>query len=620
MKQFYNSKLRIPIFGLWIVLFCWVCGSQGTSSVLSGLELLGSAKGLALMLKADAPFLIKMEQKASAKNPGQTLLAVHCTNVIYGLEEFEFTSFPPASPVKRISVSESPVGNTIDMLFTFSQTIDDPVASKQKENRWTILLSRGFAGDFSWTAAPREKPNTENRERKIGRAQTGMSRLKDVSVLHRDRVKQLVFQFDRPTTMRLKRGQDKIMVLFVNAANGLSAGVFSPPGEPPTTIELKQVAHGGTMWLCATVSMGKESLTGALMQAFGDRLVIYCVTDSLPGLSLWSAARGQDMSYNFISIPRFTVDYDGMRKKALTDIIGDVAMENTFTIREETPKDAAMERLLVRAVAPEEKESVMAPPPAQKVLAVVRLIVTKDNVNLRSSPFAGNNVIAKVPIGTIASQTEKKKEWVKIALEDKTGWVLSAMVADSSKASQSVVAAIDKIYQQRLAREKAAEENAARDKAVLEKVDRDRLANEQFALERETQKKVALEAQVAARDSAVRYAAAIQESLQTLKNIRAKKLVEYHVYGRDPFLPLSRDADSPVPEVEDLRLVGILYDAGDRIALFEDGRSKAYALRENDPVQNGYLLRVQPDKVLFLINELGISRTYALKLSKEKEQ
>ena len=68
-------------------------------------------------------------------------------------------------------------------------------------------------------------------------------------------------------------------------------------------------------------------------------------------------------------------------------------------------------------------------------------------------------------------------------------------------------------------------------------------------------------------------------------------------------------------------LVGVLYDQVDRIGLFEDkqDKTKAYALRENDPVQNGYVLRVQPDKVLFLINELGISRTYALKLTKEKQ-
>ena len=125
---------------------------------------------------------------------------------------------------------------------------------------------------------------------------------------------------------------------------------------------------------------------------------------------------------------------------------------------------------------------------------------------------------------------------------------------------------------------------------------------------------------MASRDSAAHYAAAVQESVQTVKDLRAKKQVEYREYGRDPFLPLSLEDESAVAKVENLKLVGILYDEADRIALFEDVGGKARALRENDPVQNGYLLRVQPDKVLFLLNELGISRTYAMKLSKEKEK
>lgn len=96
------------------------------------------------------------------------------------------------------------------------------------------------------------------------------------------------------------------------------------------------------------------------------------------------------------------------------------------------------------------------------------------------------------------------------------------------------------------------------------------------------------------------------------------------MFGRDPFLPISNDEEGPVPNVENLTLVGILYDQADRIALFESSKananSKAYALRENDPVRNGYILRIQPDKVLFLLNDLGISRTYAMKLTREKEK
>jgi hypothetical protein len=116
--------------------------------------------------------------------------------------------------------------------------------------------------------------------------------------------------------------------------------------------------------------------------------------------------------------------------------------------------------------------------------------------------------------------------------------------------------------------------------------------------------------------------ASVKDTLQPAPVKTFPKLIEYQVLGRDPFLPLSQDEDGGIPNIENLQLVGILYNSRDRIALFEDMRNKekSYVLRENEPVRNGYLLRIQTDKVLFLINELGISRTYAMKLYRGKEK
>jgi hypothetical protein len=268
--------------------------------------------------------------------------------------------------------------------------------------------------------------------------------------------------------------------------------------------------------------------------------------------------------------------------------------------------------------------------------------MTKNNVPVRSEPVAGGKVTAKLPLGTVATQIDKMGAWVKIRTPETAGWVPFAMTADSARAPHAVFEAIEKFNQQRIAQEKAAEEKAAREIAAKEKAEQEKLAKENLAREREAQKKTALEtkaaqkkavletqaaqkkaaleAQASARDSAVRYAAAVQESVQTVKDMRANKQVEYHVYGRDPFLPLSQNDTSTVPDVEKIKIIGILYDEADRLALFESASGKAYVMRENDPVLNGYVLKVQPDKVLFLINELGISRTYALKLNKDKEK
>jgi uncharacterized protein YgiM (DUF1202 family) len=603
-------------------LVCCACTLHAASAVLSGLDIVGSARGVALTLRADAPFPVKLEEKPFSKNAGTVLVAVHCTDVIYGLEDFEFTSFPAGCPVSRIAVSESPAGNSIDLVLAVAGSLDRPAVAKQKDAKWIILLSHESAPDFSWSAAPQPKPAAVPAKQMPSAKQPGESRLTDISVLVRDKVELLTFSFDGPTAMRLKRDQDNLVVLFVNATSGLPITRVSPPNDPTSVIDLKQIAHGGTLWLGASVSMAQPALHSALMQAFADRLVIYTVRDSLQSLSLWSAAKGQSVQYNFVELPRFDVDIEGMKKKAVTDLSTDLPRAKTFAIREE---EAA--RAVPTAAAPDVAPA-MAPaasaaaPVAPRAPAVVRFIVTKDNVNLRTEASAGSAVVSKLAAGTVATLVAKKPEWVKVRTGDTAGWVSAAMTADSARAPKAVLDNIDRLVRARLAREKAAEEKAARGQAAKEKAQQEKLAKQKLAADREAQKKADKESRAAARDSLVRYTAAAQESVQTVKNVIARKLVEYHVYGRDPFLPLSEDEDTKVQNVEDLTLVGILYDQSDRIALFETskGREKALALRENDPVQNGYVLRIQPDKVLFLLNELGISRTYALKLTREQEK
>jgi hypothetical protein len=621
---------------LMAVILLYACASYGASAVLSGIELVGSSKGLALTLKADAPFTLTTEQKSSAKNSGQLQLTVHCTGAIYGLEDFEFTAFPAACPLKRISVTENAANNSIDLLFVFSKKLDNPVASKQKGPKWLVLLSRAATDEFTWSVQPQVKSVPAVQKQPAAQEQPGTTRLTDVTVLHRDNVKLLTFMFNGPTTMRLKRGQEKIMVLFVNTTNGLSSSRFSPPGDSQTVIELKQVLHGGTVWLGAAVTLRKDALEGALMQAFSDKLAIYSPDDTLQGLSFWSAASGKGMAYPFASIPRFAVDYDGMKKKALSDMSNDAAMGKTFAVREGEPKKMSQSPPAAQAAAVPEQE-IPAPagpaplPGAKAGTAPVRLLMAKNDVTVRAEPVSSGKAMAKLPLGTVATQIEKKGAWVKILTPEVAGWVTSAMTVDSAKASRALFQVIEKFNQQRLAQQKAAEEKAARESAAKEKAEQAKIEKEKLAQERDAQKKAALDAKMAkkkaateakqaAGDSSLRVAAAVPESLQTEKNINSKKQVEYHTYGRDPFLPLSRDEDSPVANVDNLKLVGILYDESDRIALFEDVGGKARALMENDPVQNGYVLRVQPDKVLFLLNDLGISRTYAMKLSKENEK
>jgi len=94
--------------------------------------------------------------------------------------------------------------------------------------------------------------------------------------------------------------------------------------------------------------------------------------------------------------------------------------------------------------------------------------------------------------------------------------------------------------------------------------------------------------------------------------------------NRDPFATLideTKQYNSPierrVPNVEGLRLVGIIEAEIGNSALFEDKDGYGYILKEGDKVQKGYVLRVREDRVFFQIFEYGWSRTVALNLDKE---
>ena len=106
-----------------------------------------------------------------------------------------------------------------------------------------------------------------------------------------------------------------------------------------------------------------------------------------------------------------------------------------------------------------------------------------------------------------------------------------------------------------------------------------------------------------------------------------KRLVIKYRTGnnRDPFETLINDSkkynnpvEKRVPNVEGLHLVGVIEaEGGANSALFEDKSGYGYILSEGDKVQNGYVLRVEYDRVYFQIFEYGWSRTFALNIDED---
>lgn len=103
-----------------------------------------------------------------------------------------------------------------------------------------------------------------------------------------------------------------------------------------------------------------------------------------------------------------------------------------------------------------------------------------------------------------------------------------------------------------------------------------------------------------------------------------RKVIEYQSWGRrDPFTQLvdrSRAGYMPgeVPNVETLRLVGVLKARDGSSALLEDYEGYGYILKDGDQVKNGYVVQIGQDKIIFQIKEYGWSRTIALRLETKK--
>lgn len=103
--------------------------------------------------------------------------------------------------------------------------------------------------------------------------------------------------------------------------------------------------------------------------------------------------------------------------------------------------------------------------------------------------------------------------------------------------------------------------------------------------------------------------------------IPTRAMLHYDDMGRrDPFQPLvtgmrSGFVTDQLPDIETLRLVGVLHDDIEALALLENVEGYSYILRTGDPVQNGKLIAVQGDRALFRIEDYGWSHVVALQLT-----
>lgn len=100
-----------------------------------------------------------------------------------------------------------------------------------------------------------------------------------------------------------------------------------------------------------------------------------------------------------------------------------------------------------------------------------------------------------------------------------------------------------------------------------------------------------------------------------------KNRVIYNTFGiRDPFIPLEPDDVEGGLNIDQMRVVGIIYSPTRPMAVLEHVSQSglSVALREGDAIQNGRVLKILRDQVVFVLEEFGVTRQFTLKLQVPK--
>lgn len=91
---------------------------------------------------------------------------------------------------------------------------------------------------------------------------------------------------------------------------------------------------------------------------------------------------------------------------------------------------------------------------------------------------------------------------------------------------------------------------------------------------------------------------------------------------RDPFisvLELQREGMREL-EVETASYYGMIQGKNGRMALFKDATGMGYVFYEGQKVASGVLLKIEPDSVIFKIDEYGTVRTKVIKMKTTKNK
>ncbi len=592
--------------------------------MLSGMEIISGTKGTILSLRSDNPI------KCTVSNPAKALVRIVIPGCVYGLEEFSYSKFGKESPVASIIAVEKKDGSAIVLTVTLKEAIGDVPAVKIKNRDTYILLSRNAGNAYSWKAVSVPKPAAVVTKEDQGELKavsveensynstedktvnSSIGKLIDIAMVCREQVCRVNFKFSGNVLKDVYRNHDSLICTFSKVENGLVKKSFD---LFPQTVYRKVLLSENKKdkKVIAKVIIDTAAYQAMVNIVFEDssQFTVMALNKESSYNAFWNAHSGAVWEHELTHVKPFEVDLRKLGERAEKDAAVNIPDGPVFRIGDfySGPSEGKIEQIEIAGNGVEEKQQsdataagksaeVTQNTPGEDSLHKSKLegsdmvVINADEVNIRRGPSVNSPAIAKAMRGMTAFRKKTANNWTQITLNGSTGWINNRFVLSPEIVGEEKENQIDPVVESSLFQLQKKEGSTTNLSSFS-------VPNDSIAIQKVSQ---------LLRDDIV-----FSDENEVLNNV-----IRYTQKGRDPFIPLLRDSllQRGKASIEQLSLVGVLIDGREKVALFEDRGRKNFAvtLRESDAVENGKLLKIFPDRVVFLLTEFGISRSFTLHL------
>jgi SH3-like domain-containing protein len=618
MKNWY-AALGMMIAQLLLLL---LPSGIAAASVLSGMEIVTGDRGTILFLKSDSVI------DCNASNPSAAAITIVLSGCIYGLQDFSYTKFDKKSPVTSLIASEKKQGSIVKLQITMKDPVDEQPVLKRKNTDIYILLSKKPREPFTWKAPAafetnqklavieaKEKQNVQHSANSTNgmvnkNEDRAVTLLTDIAMVYREQICRINFQFNGSVKGTIVRNQDSVVCSFKGVKSGLEKSIFE---IHPRSVYKKIIISekkGNENVLIAKIVVDTSEAIGQACIVFEDSRYFTIMTINKSSYNaFWSTHPESNWEHELTYVKPYEIDFKKMGERAERDVALNLSSGPVFRVGDffsESPAGETIRNGITAAPIAEkfsettpdvamhtsEKQSV----PESTVTSQIKpevydsVVINSNDVNIRKQPSVTSVAITKAMKGMSVQRISSNNGWTRIAINGTYGWINNKFVDQPSQ-----VAIAEK---ENVTAEVQVVDSKIGDSMEL-KPQFQSLSNDSMAIQKVSQQ------------------IGVEDTFKDEKN-EADLVIRYHQKGRDPFAPLFRDSlmQGGKASIDQLQLVGVLIDGNDKVALFEDKSSKkqSFTLRENDAVENGKVLKVFPDRVVFLLTEFGISRSFTLRL------